>query len=388
MREYYRVQANINLDAIYENVKNARNRIKKGTKLMAIVKADAYGHGAVEVSREIDALVDAYGVAILEEGVELRKHGVKKPILILGFTTKQQYEAMIDYDIATAVFQLDMAKKISEAACQKNKTAKIHIKLDTGMSRIGFALNEQSVQDIVTISKLPNISIEGCFSHFATMDEKDKSKAFCQLEKFLAFTEKLENSGVTIPVKHISNSAAIMEAEEANLDMVRDGICMYGLYPSSEVDKTCLKLLPAMELKAYVSFVKEVEAGVEIGYGGTFVTKQKTKVATIPVGYADGYPRALSNKGHVLIHGKKAPILGRVCMDQFMVDVTHIPDVSEGDTATLFGADNGAFITIEEVSEMAYSFNYEFVCDVGKRVPRVFFRGGKVIGTRDYYPEI
>ncbi|MDD7402345.1 MAG: alanine racemase [Butyribacter sp.] len=387
MKEYYRVQANIDLSAIRQNVINAKKLLTDNTKMMAIVKADAYGHGAVEVAGEINDLVDAYGVAILEEGIELRQAGFTKPILILGFTSEPQYKAMIDFDIATAVFQKDMAEKMSAIAVDMGKKARVHIKLDTGMSRIGFALNDKSLDDIVAIAQLPGIQIDGCFSHFARMDEVDKTKAKKQFQLFCDFVKRIEDAGVTLPIKHISNSAGIIEAPEVNLDMVRNGISLYGLYPSEEVNKDKLDLTPAMELKARVSYVKELEAGVEIGYGGTYTTTRRTKVATIPVGYADGYPRSLSNRGRVLIHGQSAPIIGRVCMDQFMVDVTDINQVEEGDIVTLFGKDGEEQISIEEISEMAYSFNYEFVCDVGKRVPRVFLRDGKKIGTRDYYPE-
>ena len=387
MRKYYRVHANIDLDAIYKNVSNAKALLKPGTKLMAIIKADAYGHGAKQVAETIDSIVDAYGVAILEEGIELRKAGIDKPILILGFTPEPLYEAMIKYDIATAVFQLDMAEKISAAASRLGKQAKIHIALDTGMSRIGFKQDEESLEVIKKIAKLPYISIEGCFTHFARMDEEDKTKAMTQFEKYMDFVEKIEGCGIELPVKHVSNSAGIIEKQEVNLDMVRDGICVYGLYPSDEVNKENLELTPAMEIKSYVSFVKELEPGVEIGYGGTYTTERETRVATIPVGYADGYPRALSNKGHVLINGMSAPILGRVCMDQFMVDVTDIDNVEEGTMVTLVGRDGDENISIEEISEMSHSFNYEFVCDVGKRIPRVYYKGGKVVETKDYYPE-
>lgn len=387
MKKYYRVQANINLDAVYQNVKQAKKLLKPGTKLMAVIKADGYGHGAVEVAKTIDELADAYGVAILEEGIELRRAGITKPILILGFTPQPQYEAMIDYDIETAVFQTDMAEKLSQAAVSKGKSARIHLKLDTGMSRIGFALNDAALSDIIKIAGLPGIRIEGCFSHFARMDEADKTKAMEQFSCYCDFVRRIEDAGINIPVKHISNSAGIIEAPEVHLDMVRDGICLYGLYPSEEVQKERLPLVPAMELKAWVSYVKELDAGVEVGYGGTFTTSRRTKVATIPVGYADGYPRCLSNKGRVLIHGQSAPIIGRVCMDQFMADVTEIGDVSEGDEVTLFGRDGDAKISIEEISGMSHSFNYEFVCDVGKRVPRVFYRNGKVAATKDFYPE-
>ncbi len=387
MKEYYRVYADIDLDAIYENVKNAKALLKKDTKMMAIVKADGYGHGAVEVARQIDELVDAYGVAILEEGIELRKAGFTKPILILGYTPKPLYPAMIRYDIATAVFTMEMAKEISDTAVAMHKNANIHIKLDTGMSRIGFAITKESKEIIEQIAKLPCIEIKGCFSHFARMDEKDKTKANEQFAKFTKMVNALEKDGVDLGIRHISNSAGIMEAPEVQMDMVRNGICLYGLYPSEEVQKERLPLKPAMELKAYVSYVKTLEPGVEIGYGGTYTTTKKTRVATIPVGYADGYSRCLSGKGSVLIHGKKAPILGRVCMDQFMVDVTDIDNVCVGDRVTLFGKDGDSCITIEEISAMAHSFNYEFVCDIGKRIPRVYYRHGKVIETKDYYPD-
>lgn len=387
MKEYYRVQANINLDAVYNNFLHAKQLLKPETKLMAIIKADAYGHGAVEVAHTIGELADAYGVAILEEGIELRKAGITKPVLILGYTAKQQYSAMIDYGIDTAVFTLKMAEEMSEIAVKKGKTARIHLKLDTGMNRIGFALNDDSLADIIKIAALPGIRIDGCFSHFARMDETDKTKAMRQFQRFCDFTEKIEKAGVSLPVKHIANSAGIMEAPMVHLDMVRDGICLYGLYPSEEVKKERLPLTPAMELKALVSFVKELEAGEEIGYGGTYQTTRRTRVATIPVGYADGYSRSLSNRGRVLIHGQSAPIIGRVCMDQFMVDVTEISDVKTGDTVTLFGKDGAGEISIEEISAMSYSFPYELVCDVGKRVPRVFYQKGKVVSTKDYYPE-
>lgn len=387
MKEYYRVYADIDLDAIYENVKNAKALLKKDTKMMAIVKADGYGHGAVEVARQIDELVDAYGVAILEEGIELRKAGFTKPILILGYTPKPLYPAMIRYDIATAVFTMEMAKEMSDTAVAMHKNANIHIKLDTGMSRIGFAITKESKEIIEQIAKLPGIEIKGCFSHFARMDEKDKTKANEQFAKFTKMVNALEKDGVDLGIRHISNSAGIMEAPEVQMDMVRNGICLYGLYPSEEVQKERLPLKPAMELKAYVSYVKTLEPGVEIGYGGTYTTTKKTRVATIPVGYADGYSRCLSGKGSVLIHGKKAPILGRVCMDQFMVDVTDIDNVCVGDRVTLFGKDGDSCITIEEISAMAHSFNYEFVCDIGKRIPRVYYRHGKVIETKDYYPD-
>lgn len=387
IKEYYRVKADIDLDAIHENVAGAKALTKPGTKLMAIIKADAYGHGAVMVAHTLEDVADAYGVAILEEGIELRQAGINKPILILGYTPAPLYSAMIKYDIATAVFEYDMAKKISDTAEKLGKKAKIHIKLDTGMSRIGFKQDDESLEIIKKIAKLPGIEIEGCFTHFATMDEKDKTKAMKQFERYMDFVNRIEASGIEIPVKHVSNSAGIIEKQEVNLDMVRDGICVYGMYPSNDVEKNRLRLTPAMEIKAYVSFVKKVDAGVEIGYGGTYITDRETVVATVPVGYADGYSRALSNKGRVLIKGKSFPIIGRICMDQFMVDVTEQPDVKQGDEVTLVGRDGGEYISIEEVADMSYSFNYEFVCDIGKRIPRVYHRNGKIVATKDFYPE-
>ena len=291
IKEYYRVKADIDLDAIHENVVNAKALTKPGTKLMAIIKADAYGHGAVMVAQTLEDVADAYGVAILEEGIELRQAGINKPILILGYTPAPLYSAMIKYDIATAVFEYDMAKKMSDTAEKMGKKAKVHIKLDTGMSRIGFKQDDESLAVIKKIAELPGIEIEGCFTHFATMDEKDKTKAMKQFERYMDFVKRIEDAGIKMPVKHVSNSAGIIEKPEVNLDMVRDGICVYGMYPSEEVDKTKLKLTPAMEIKSYVSFVKTLKAGVEIGYGGTYTTTGETVVATIPVGYADGYSR-------------------------------------------------------------------------------------------------
>ena len=386
IKEYYRVQANINLDAIYQNVANAKKLLKPGTKIMAIVKADGYGHGAIETASVIDSIVDAYGVAILEEGIELRQAGFTKDILILVFTPAPLYEPMINYNITTAVFQLDMAQKISETAVKLGKKAHIHIALDTGMNRIGFKQDNESLDIIKQIAALPGILIDGCFTHFARMDEKDKTKAKIQFERFILFTKRIEAAGIKLPLKHAANSAAIIEMQETGLDMVRDGISVYGMYPSEEVDKFRLALIPAMELKAHISFVKTIGAGEEIGYGGTYTTTGRTVVATIPVGYADGYPRALSGKGRVLVHGQSAKIIGRVCMDQFMVDVTNIEGVKEGDIVTLAGRDGDEYISIEEVAGMAYSFNYEFVCNIGKRVPRVYYHNGKITGTKDYYP--
>lgn len=386
MKEYYRVQANIDLDAICSNLKETRKIINQDTKIMAIVKADAYGHGMIPVVKALDAMgIDAYGIAILEEGIELRKAGIKKPLLILGFTPSPMYPDLVEYDITQTVFKYDMAKEISDVAMSMNKIANIHIKLDTGMSRIGFQIDEESLNIILDIAKLPGIKISGIFTHFACADEKDKTSAHKQLSEFNDFIKKLEDSGLYIPMKHISNSAAIMDLPEANMDMVRSGIATYGLYPSEEVQKGRLALRPALELKTNVVFIKDVPAGVGVGYNSTYITTKKTTIATIPVGYGDGYPRQLSSKGRVLINGQYAPIIGRICMDQFMVDITGLKDIKEGDVVTLVGRDGDEFISVEEVAALSGSFNYEFICNIGKRIPRVYYKGGKVVETKDYF---
>ena len=385
MKEYYRVVAEVNLDAICDNIRNTKKIIKEGTKLMAIVKADGYGHGAVPVAKALDSLVDAYGVAIVEEGIELRKAGIDKPILVLGCVPAMQYHCLAEYDIMPAITNYDMAKMISEEAKKQGKKLRVHIKLDTGMGRIGFLPNEESITEIKKIAELSNIVIDGCFSHFSKADEKDKAFANEQFGKYMKMVNRLKEIGIDIPTKHISNSAGIMDMPVANLDMVRSGISTYGLYPSEEVNKNRLPLKPAMKIYSYITFVKEVEEGCPIGYGGTFITNRKTKVATVPVGYGDGYKRALSNQGHVLIQGKRVPIIGRVCMDQFMVDVTDLDDVKAGDKVTLIGTDGNETISMEEIGAMTCSFNYEVACDIGKRIPRVYIYQGKVSGTCDYY---
>lgn len=383
--DYCRVHADVNLDAIYKNIEETKKLLSNDTKLMVIIKADGYGHGAIPIAKVLDPIVDAYGIAIIEEGIELRENGIAKPLLILGVTPVPLYNKLVEYDIMPAIFSYETAKILAKEARKQNKTAKIHIAVDTGMSRIGFPVNEESIKTVQKIAKLDGISIEGCFSHFATADEKDKTFTLQQINRFQSFVDELEANGVHIPVKHLSNSAGIMEVPNAHYDMVRSGISTYGLYPSEEVDKNALALCPAMEIKSFVTYVKTLDAGIGISYGQTFVTEKETRVATVPVGYADGYPRALSNQGYVLIHGKKAAILGRVCMDQFMVDVTDIPGVSEGDIVTLVGRDGNECITVEELAAMSHSFNYEFVCDIGKRVPRVYYYRGEKIGTYDFY---
>ncbi len=381
---YFRVSANINLDAICNNIINTRKLLSETTKIMAIIKADGYGHGAIPIAKALDDIgIDAYGIAIIEEAIELRDTGIKKPLLVLGYTPKDQFKQLIEYDITQTIFQYSTAKELSNEAVKQNKTAEIHIKIDTGMTRIGFMDTEESIIEIKKIALLKGIKITGILSHFACADEADKTSAQNQWKRFLHFIKRLEQEGIHIPTKHIANSAAIIDLPETSLDMVRSGISTYGLYPSNEVDKSKLKLEPAMEIKTHVNYVQKVGPGVGIGYGSTFVTSKNMIIATIPVGYGDGYPRQLSSKGRVLIHGQSAPILGRVCMDQFMVDVSDIEHVEQGDVVTLVGRDGNDFITVEELANMVGSFNYEFVCNVGKRIPRIYYYKSKIIEVRE-----
>lgn len=372
--DYYRVQANINLAAIKNNISQVKSSISKDTKLMVIVKADAYGHGAVAVSKALEnGIVDAYGVAIIEEAIELRKAGLTKPILILGYTPKEQFDLVVSYDVMQTVYQYEMARELSEEAIRQGKIAKIHIKLDTGMSRLGFCNTKESAQTIKKIASLEGIYIDGLFSHFANADEADKVSSKEQIIRFEGFNKLLSQEGIHIPIRHFSNSAGMIEFPEAEYDMVRCGIVTYGIFPSDEVNHNLLSLVPAMELKSHVVYIKEVELGTGISYGSTFVTDRRTKVATIPVGYADGYSRNLSNVGKVIIRGQYAPIIGRICMDYFMVDVTDIEGISQGDVVTLLGRDGDCVISVETLAKWSHSFPYEMICTVGKRIPRVFF---------------
>lgn len=372
MIEYDRVQAEVNLDNIYNNVVNLKKLVNPSSKVMVIIKADGYGHGALEIVKCLDDIVDAYGVAMIDEAVTLREKGCNKMLLILGYTAEKYLPMVVKYGISQTVFDYDTAKILSEAAVNLGMTAKVHIKLDTGMGRIGFRCNDEDAVVIKKISELPGICLEGCFTHFAKADEVDLSYTRQQFTKYMEFVDKLKKMGVEFEIKHVCNSAAVMQFPEANLDMVRFGIATYGLYPSEDVDKNIVSLKPGMSIRSVVSFVKEVEEGTYISYGGIYKAPARRIIATVPVGYADGYPRAQSNTGRVLINGKSAPIVGRVCMDQLMIDVTDIPGVKREDQVTLIGADGNEYISVEEVSDAAGSFNYEFVCNVGKRVPRTY----------------
>lgn len=381
MKKFERVKAVVSLDAIAHNFAEMKKNIAKGTKIVAVIKADGYGHGAEAIARLIEDYDYIWGFAVAtpEEALQLRTFGVKKPILILGIVFEEYFTEMIAKEIRLTVCTYEMAQKLSEEAQRQGRDVHIHIGLDTGMSRIGFADRQESVEEIKKISQLPNLKIEGMFTHFARADETDRSPAIDQLNRYLNFAKLLEDAGIQIPMKHCSNSAGIIRVPEANLNAVRAGITIYGIYPSNEVERDIVKLIPAMELKSHISYIKTVEPGAAFSYGGTFTAKKEMKVATIPVGYADGYPRSLSNKGWVLIHGKKAPILGRVCMDQFMVDVTEIGDVKKGDEVTLLGRDGDEFISIEEIGDLCGRFSYEFACDISPRVPRIYVKDGKEV---------
>ena len=382
MSSFERIYAKIDLDAVEENFRLMRAGMKEDTEMIAVIKTDAYGHGALPIARLVEAYEYIWGfaVATVEEAVFLRKNGIQKPILILGFVFPQDYEILAEYEIRPAVFKLSMAKELSAAAEKRGKKIRIHLALDTGMTRIGFADTDASVEVIKKIADLPGLELEGMFTHFARADEKDKTSAKTQLARYLDFAEKLENSGIQIPLKHCANSAAIMELPEAHLKAVRAGITIYGIYPSDEMNRDAMKLKPVMELKSHIAYIKTVEANVPVSYGGTYVTEKRMRIATIPAGYGDGYPRSLSNKGYVLIHGKKAPILGRVCMDQFMVDVSSIP-AKELDEVTLMGKDGQEELTVDTLGRLSGRFSYEFVCDVGKRVPRLYVKNGEAVGS-------
>lgn len=379
MYEYHRLLAEINLDAIGNNIREIRKLIKEKTQLLAVVKADAYGHGAEEVAKVcLYNGADQLAVATCNEGVQVRQWSIQVPVLILGNTVEGQLETVINNNLTQAVFRYETAKKMSDMAVKLNKTALIHIKIDTGMSRIGFLPNDEALDEIEKIFALPNLKVTGVFTHFATADEKDKTFTMVQYKRFRFITDALNAKGHTDFIRHCANSGAILDMPELQLDMVRAGIIIYGMYPSTQVTHP-INLIPAMSLKSQISYVKYLEENVSIGYGRTYFTTQRTKVATIPIGYADGYSRAFSNKARVIINGHYAPIIGNVCMDQMMVDVTNIPDVKDGDSVIIMGSDGKNTVSAEELANIAGTINYEIVCDVGKRVPRVYVKNGEVI---------
>lgn len=379
MKKYSRVCAEIDLDHFEHNLDEIRRLKAVKTKVCAVIKADGYGHGAVPLARIMEKRDEIWGyaVATAEEAKELRRAGMKKPVLILGYVFPEDYKMLIRQEIRPAVYTLEMAGELSEEAVRAGKKARIHIKLDTGMSRIGFQCCEESADLIAQIHQLPHIVIEGIFTHFAKADERDKTFTREQMKQYGKMISLLRERKIDIPIHHVSNSAGIVDLPGYNLDMVRAGIILYGLWPSDEVQKENIDLQPLLTLKSHIVHVKDLEDGRTVSYGGTYRVNGTKRIATVPVGYGDGYPRSLSNRGYVLIHGQKAPICGRICMDQFMVDVTGMEGVKTGDQVILAGRDGDQEITLEELGELSGRFNYEFACDLGKRIPRVYIKNGK-----------
>ncbi len=389
MERYQRGYAQIDLDAVKSNMEHMKANIGAATKIMGVIKTDGYGHGAVPIARELEKLDYLYGfaVATAEEACILRNGGISRPILILGYTFPYSYEKMIQEEVSLALFRRDTLEALSHTVKRLgqsgiDKKAKVHIKVDTGMSRIGIKPDQEGLSFVADAFQTPGIEVEGIFTHFARADETDKTPAKQQIALFRRFIDQIqEKTGREIPIKHCSNSAGIVELPQANMDLVRAGITLYGLWPSPQVKRDIVPLTPVMSLYSTIVYVKEIEAGVSVSYGGTFTAPERMRIATVPIGYGDGYPRGLSGKGFVLVHGKKAPILGRVCMDQFMIDVTEIPEAAEGDRVTLIGRDGQEQITMEQLGELSGRFNYEFACCIGKRVPRIYIKDGKILDT-------
>ena len=379
-----RTWAEVNLDAIQSNILNIRKSLADNTKIMAVVKADAYGHGCLETANKlIESGVDYFAVACVDEALLLRRHGVKEPILILGSTAKERYNEVIDNNITQTIFDFESAKMLSEKAENKDIKAKVHIKIDTGMARLGFLYgyddkdNDATVEDILKIASLKGIDAEGIFTHFALADEPESDFTEKQFADFMDLIAKLEQNGVKFRYRHCCNSAATLEFPHMHLDMVRPGIILYGCYPSDKV-KSKFELTPAMQFRTRVTNVKKVAKGSPISYGGTFVTDKEMTVATIPVGYADGFPRTLGENAKVIVKGKIVPVLGRICMDQCMIDVTSVNNINVSDEVTIFGKQGDSSIPVESVAEFSNTINYEILCSVGKRIPRVYLQDGNV----------
>ena len=388
--KYQRVYAEINLDAIRSNMEQMHGNLSPGTGMIGVIKADAYGHGAVQIGRELETMdyVSGYAVATAEEAMILRRAGLQKPVLVLGYTFPYCYEDLIRQDIRPTVFREDSLDELAACARRAGKKARVHVKVETGMSRLGIMPDENGLRFIEKVLHTEGIILEGMFTHFARADEKDKTAARKQLALLQDFITRTETElGCRIPVKHCSNSAGIVELPEANMDAVRAGITLYGLWPSAETARDIISLQPVLSLRSRIVYIKEVEEGTPVSYGGTYITPERMRIATIPVGYGDGYPRGLSGKGYVLIRGKRAPVLGRVCMDQFMVGLKDIPDAEEGDEVTLIGSDGRRQITMEELGDLSGRFNYELACGLSRRIPRVYTKGGRIIATKDYYDD-
>lgn len=378
------VWAEIDLDNLSFNLKGIK-KLAKSKDVIGIVKADAYGHGAVDiVPTLLENGITRLAVAVISEGVELRRAGIEAPIMILGYTPLSLAQDIFQYNIAPTVFSYEYAAQLSKLAVEKHMKVKIHIALDTGMGRIGFIPNEESVNNVYKISNLPNIEVEGLFSHFSTSDEEDKEYTNSQLEKYKWFIEKLNNKNVYIKIKHIANSAAIMDLPDTHFDAVRPGIILYGYYPSEEVHKEKLPLKPVMTLKTNIVHIKKVRSGEYISYGRKFKCERDSVIATIPVGYADGYTRLMYPKAKVIINDKFAPVVGRICMDQCMVDITDLEGVELGDEVILMGESEHLRFNADDIADILGTINYEIVCMISKRVPRVYIKNNEVVKIRNY----
>ena len=389
-----RTWAKIDLDAIEHNYNEIRNHVSPESEIMCVIKADGYGHGAIFLAREYERLgVKRFAVSNIEEAMQLREHGIKSPILILGFTPADLAKVLADNNISQAVLSEEYAEELSKYAQRDSVTVKAHIALDTGMSRIGFMYQNidrdfASIDTIERVCKLPSLYFEGIFTHFFVSDEAEEGKedTLCQYKCFDDAIAKLSARGIEFPLRHCANSGAIIDYPDTHINMVRAGIILYGLAPSGKLEGK-LNLIPAMQLKSVIAQIKTVEPDAKVSYGGTFTTSRPTKIATVPIGYADGYTRALGNNARMIVNGKYAPIIGRVCMDQLMLDITDIENVSNGDEVTVIGTDGDCCVSAEEIANLTDTINYEIICIIGKRVPRVYFKNGKNVGTLDYiYP--
>ncbi len=379
------VWAEINLDVLADNMREIR-RVSTSEDIIAIIKADGYGHGAVDIAPVLlENGANRFGVAIVTEAIELRKNGINVPIMILGFTPPTLYGSILDYDIEQTIYTYSDAEALSEVAVHANKIAKIHIAVDTGMGRIGFLPYEESALEVYKISKLPNVEIVGLFTHFSCSDDFDKTYSLLQVKRYNEFNEKLLELGVNIPIKHLSNSAAVLDLPTVHYNAVRPGIILYGYYPSQEVAMEKVKVKPVMSIKANIVHVKTLGKGEYISYGRTFITERESVIATLPIGYADGFTRLLFEKAKVIVGGKLAPVVGRICMDQCMIDITDIQGVKVGDEVILIGEDEyNNVITADDIANKLGTISYEVVCAVSKRVPRVYKKQGKIIKIRNY----
>ncbi len=377
------VWAEINLDHLTHNIREVKRSVKEGTLVTAVIKADGYGHGAVHIGKTLlENGADRFAVATLSEAIQLRKAFPMTEIMILGYTPNELATEVIENGLIQTLFHESQAIRFSEKALELNKTLKIHIKLDTGMRRVGMSIDNSTVDAIIRISKLPHIDLEGIFTHFAAADEVDKTFTHEQVKKFLWVTDSLEEKGLSIAIKHVSNSAAIIDCPEYNFDMVRAGIMLYGLYPSPDVDHDHIELREVMSLKAQIAQVKKIEEGEGVSYGLKYVAPKRTQIATLPIGYADGFSRGLTHKAKGIIHGEIKPIVGRICMDQCMMEVDGL-SVEVDDVVTLFGGADEKFISIDEYAEMLGTINYETVCLIGKRVPRKYVLKGETLHFED-----